>query len=318
MVRLNHKKFSDHAAAVGEPVGKLGAGGIEQQPRGLDRIAGDDGIFCPLPAPLAFAMVFEARHPAVLSDLNAPDHRQVADLGAGLDRPRDPGDERALFGVCRTAEFAEPAIDAGMGLAARRGNGGKRGRRPFDAERFAAARQHEPRRIHLMLTVGVAAPRRAPRIIHRPSDFQRLFSQIVIVPHLLRLDWPVDGIAEPGAGLEALRTKAQRHHLEMYGTAAHGLAAVVLAELHRILAAGDALAEPEKLLLLIFVGGEILEWPPEWAGIEGDDRKPGLGELAGERAASSASADDRKINLVLIAIAAHRDPAAVAKPVRRA
>src|SRR5438045_7085301 len=193
-----------------------------------------------------------------------------------------------------------------------------RGRRPLDAERFAAAGPHDPRRIHLMLTVGVAAPRRAPRIIHRPGDFQRLFGQIVIVPHLLRLDWPVDCIAEPGAGLEALRTKAQRHHLERYGAAPPGLAAVVLAVLHRILAAGDALAEPEKLLLLILVGGDVLERPPIGAGIEGGDRKPGLGELAGERAASSASADDRKINLVLIAIAAHRDPAAVAKHVRRA
>ena len=136
------------------------------------------------------------------------------------------------------------------------------------------------------------------------------------MPHLLRRDRPVDGIAEPRAGLEAVRTKAQRHHLEMHGAAADDLAAVVAAELHRILAAGDALAEPEELFLLVLVRGEILERPPEGAGIESDDREPGLGELAGEGAAAGAGADNRKIDLVLVAITAHRDPAAGAEDVR--
>ena len=75
----------------------------------------------------------------------------------------------------------------------------------------------------------------------------------------------------------------------------------------RILAAGNALAEPKKLFLLVFVGGEILERSPIGAGIESDDREPGLGELAGERAAAGARADNRKIDLVLVAITAHRD-----------
>jgi hypothetical protein len=64
---------------------------------------------------------------------------------------------------------------------------------------------------------------------------------------------------------------------------------------HGILAAGDALAEPEKLLLLVLVGGEVLKRPRIRAGLEGDNRKPGLGELAGERAAAGAGADNRKI-----------------------
>jgi hypothetical protein len=89
-------------------------------------------------------MVLEARDPPVLPDLDAADHRQIADLGPGVDRPRDPGDERTLLGIGRTAEFAEAAIDAWMGFAERRGNRGQRRRRPFDAERFAAACQDEP------------------------------------------------------------------------------------------------------------------------------------------------------------------------------
>src|SRR5947209_6485112 len=173
MVRLNHEKPSDHAAAAGETIGKPRAGGVQKQTRGLDCIAGDNDVFRALPSPLAFAMVFEARDAAVLPDLDAANHRQIADLGPGLDGPRDPGDERALLGIRRTAEFAEPAIDARMGLAARGGNSGKRRHSPLNAEGFAAARQDEPGRIDLMLAVGITPPLRTPRIIHWPGDLQR-------------------------------------------------------------------------------------------------------------------------------------------------
>src|SRR5436309_2763806 len=116
MVGLNHEEFSDQAAAISEPVGKLRTGRVQKQTRGFDRIAGDDDVFGALPAPLAFAMVFEARDPAVLPDLDTADHRQITNFGPGLDRPRDPGDKRTLLGIGRAAEFAEPAIDARMRL----------------------------------------------------------------------------------------------------------------------------------------------------------------------------------------------------------
>ena len=68
----------------------------------------------------------------------------------------------------------------------------------------------------------------------------------------------------------------------MHGAAPDALPAVVVAKLDRVVAADDALAEPEKFLLLVFVGDEVLERPPKRAGIERDDRKPGLGQLAGK------------------------------------
>src|SRR5205823_13188917 len=72
------------------------------------------------------------------------------------------------------------------------------------------------------------------------------------------------------------------------------------------------------LLLLVLVGGEILERPPEWAGIEGNDGIPRFGELAGERSATGAGAHDREVHLVRIAIAAHRHPPAFAEHIGRA
>ena len=99
----------------------------------------------------------------------------------------------------------------------------------------------------------------------------------------------------------------------MDGAATHTLAAVVAAEFDRVIAAGDALAKPIKLFLFVFVGREILQWPPKGAGIKPDDGEARLGQFAGQRAAAGAGADDCKIDLVLVAVAAHRDPAAAMK-----
>src|SRR5690348_3111183 len=104
----------------------------------------------------------------------------------------------------------------------------------------------------------------------------------------------------------------------MDGAAADAPAAIVAAELERIVAAGDAFAEPIELLLLVFIGGEVLERAPEETGVERDDRKSCLGQLAGQGAAPGAGPDNREINLVFVAVTAHRDPAAGVKHVRRA
>src|SRR3954462_8587570 len=104
----------------------------------------------------------------------------------------------------------------------------------------------------------------------------------------------------------------------MHGAAADALAAIVRAELHRIVAADDARPEPEQSFLRSFVRGEIFERAPERAGIEPDHRKPVFGQLAGQRPAAGAGPDDREIDLVLVAPAAHLHPPAAMQRVRGA
>src|SRR5438874_1369120 len=104
----------------------------------------------------------------------------------------------------------------------------------------------------------------------------------------------------------------------MDGAPAHPSPAVVDAEFDRIVAASDPLVGPIQLLLLVLVGGEILERPPKWTGIESDDGKSGFGKLAGERPATGARANNREVHLIRIAIAAHRHPPAFAEHIGRA
>ena len=225
---------------MARPSGKFLAGRIEQEARRLDCITGDHDVFRALVPPLALAMVVDASGPPVVAHLDAPDHRQIADLGAGADRARDPGDQRALLGIGRAAELAEAAIDAGMRVAARRRQSRDRRHRPCDAERLAAARQHLARGVDLVLPVRIARPLRPPRIIDGAGNLQRLLDLGVVVPHHFGIDRPIDRIAELRARLEPLGTAAQRHHLKMYGAAADAPAAIVRAELDRVVAADDA------------------------------------------------------------------------------
>ncbi len=197
-----------------------------------------------------------------------------------------------------------------MRRPARRRQRRDRRHRPFDAERLAAARQHLPGGVDLVLPVRIARPLRTPGIIHRAGDLQRVLDLGVIMPHHFGLDRPIDRIPELRARLEPLRTAAQRHHLKMHGAAADALSAVVRAELDRVVAAGDPRPKPEQLLLRFLVGGEILERAPERAGVEPDHRKPVLGQLAGQGPAARPGPDNREIDLVLVAPAAHRQPPA--------
>ncbi len=256
--------------------------------------------------------------PGVRIGLDAADHREVADLGPGLDCAWDPGDQRALLGVGGTPRGAEPAIDAGRRFAARRRNGGERGRRPGDPHCLGAPGQHQCRGIQLVRAIGIARALGSPRIVDRTRNLQRLLDLGVIAPHLAPVDRPVGAVAEPAARLEPFRSKAQRHHREMNRAATDRLAAVVVAELDRVGAVADALVGPKELPLIGFVGSELVERPPPRPDVEGDDRKPRLGEAAGERAAASPGADDGEIDRLAFGIFAHRHPAAGREHIGRA
>ncbi|CAJ3171598.1 Uncharacterised protein [Burkholderia pseudomallei] len=320
LIELHHQVLADEArAAVREAVRMAAVRRQQQEARRLDRIARDDDVLRALKAHAAFAHVAHARHAiAARAGFDAERHREIADLGARRERARNPRDERALFRVRRAAADAEAAVHARMREPARRGQRRERRRRPADAERVGAAREHECGRVQLVRAIRIARPLRPPRIANGPADLQRVLHLGVIAPHLAPVERPVRAVAEPRARLEPVGAKAQRHHREMHGAAAHGLAAVVVAERERIVAVAQALVGPVQLALVRLVGGELLERPPPRARVERDDRVAVFGELARERAAARARADDREIHLVLVAVHAHRHPAADAHHVGRA
>src|SRR3569623_2048547 len=96
---------------------------MQEKPRRLDRIAGNDDVARALSAPLAVAVIDDAAREAIGSGLDLADHGQVADFRACRDRTRNPGVECALLRVGRTAALAEAAIDAWRRLTARRRHG---------------------------------------------------------------------------------------------------------------------------------------------------------------------------------------------------
>ena len=280
-------------------------------------ITSNDDVARALKAQAALAKIKHASRAIAIVDFDLGDHGKVADLGAGGECARDPRDEGALLGVRRAASHAETAIDARRRHPARRRHGGERRLGPLHAQRLAASRQSKRGGIEFVRAIGIARPRRPPRIGNWSGNFQRLFGFGVVAPHFAPIERPIGAIAENGARLEPLRPEAQRNHREMHGRAAHRLAAVVAAELQRVVAVDDAIVCPVELCLLGFVGGEILQRPEVGAGVERDHRESVFCELARERAAASAGADDDEIDLVIVAIFAHRQPAAGTKDVGR-
>ena len=73
-----------------EPVGITGIGGVQQQARRLDGIAGNHDIAGALKMPSPLAMVVHTCSAAVGPRLNPAYHGQVAHLGPGGQRARDP------------------------------------------------------------------------------------------------------------------------------------------------------------------------------------------------------------------------------------
>ena len=83
-------------------------------------------------------------------------------------------------------------------------------------------------------------------------------------------------------------------------------AAVVLAELDRVVAADNALLRPVELVRARLVAHPVLVGVPERASLE-DDHPPSLPrQPLGEHRAAGAGADDAEVDLVVVAVAAHR------------
>ena len=108
---------ADLVVVVGEPVGKPAAGGVQQQPWCLDRVAGDSDRLGALEVLLAVVEVGDAGAASGLVGLDPGDHAVGAYLDAVLERVGEVGDERGCLGVDLAALQAEAAVDAVRAVA---------------------------------------------------------------------------------------------------------------------------------------------------------------------------------------------------------
>ena len=114
---LDHDVAPDLVVRVGEPVRPARAGGVQQQPRRLDRVAGDGDRGGALEALASVAHVGHAGAAAGLVDLDAHRVAVGADLDAVGDRVGQVGDQRRGLGVDLAALQAEAAVDAVRAVA---------------------------------------------------------------------------------------------------------------------------------------------------------------------------------------------------------
>ena len=110
---LDHHVAADLVVVVAQPVGVTAAGGVQQQPRGLDRVTAHGDRVGAHEVRVAAADVGDAAGPAAaLVDFDPDRHGVGPHFDAVLDRVGQVGDERAGLGVDLAALLAEPTVDA--------------------------------------------------------------------------------------------------------------------------------------------------------------------------------------------------------------
>ena len=148
---------------LASPSGNRVGGGVQQQPRRLDRVAGDHHVARFLEAPASFAEIVHARGgPAASVSTGRPSP------GRGFPRPpRSPAGIQVTSALClalvEQPVDAEAAIDAGMRQPARRRQRRQRRLGPLDAHRLAAPRQRLRGGVQFMRAIRIARTRAGPR-----------------------------------------------------------------------------------------------------------------------------------------------------------
>ena len=191
-----------------------------------------------------------------------------------------------------------------------RGYGGKWGFRPGVTHGLGPARQQLGRAVDRMGPQRITRAFWAPGVTDRSGDRERFFRMPVPIPHFSPVERPIHPIAQLRTRLKPFGAEAQRHHGEMHGGAAHGLAAVLAAHHQRVGAFRDAVVVPVKLFLFAFVRGEILKRAKVRTCVQADDRETLRGQARDHRAAARARADHDEVHLVRVGELPHRDPTA--------
>ena len=150
----------------------------------------------------------------------------------------------------------------------------------------------------------VRAVRVAVRVAPRPAlpgDRQLALEPLVVGLQLLVGDRPVGGDAVAGADLEVGGVKARGEAGVVDHRAADAAAAVVLAELDRVLAADHPRLGPVELVRAGLVGDPVLVGVPERPGLQHEDPPASAREALGERRAAGAGADDQHVDRLVVA-----------------
>jgi hypothetical protein len=116
---VDHEVLADETVAVRGAIRALGTCRVQEEPRCFDAVTRDDNVPRFLKALFSLTVIMHARGSVMAIDLDATDHREIADLGTAFDRARNPGHEHALFGIRAAPYSAETTIDAGVCQVAR-------------------------------------------------------------------------------------------------------------------------------------------------------------------------------------------------------
>src|SRR5688500_13597388 len=93
VVGVDHEIPSDESVAVRDAIWARCARRVQEEPRCFDAVACDDDVPRLLKAPSSLTMVVDACRALGAVDLDAADHRQIADLSPPFHCSRNPGHE---------------------------------------------------------------------------------------------------------------------------------------------------------------------------------------------------------------------------------
>ncbi len=235
--------------------------------------------------------------------LDPRDHAVGADLDAVLERVGDVGDERRRLGVHLAALQAEAAVDAVRTMSEAAVGDPDRADAHLDAEAARAFPRAQRARADRVRAVRIAV-----RVAPGPElagDRQLALQALVVGLQVLVGDRPVGGHAVAGVDLEVRGVKAWRVAGVVDHRAADAAAAVVLAELHGILAADDPRLGPVQLVRAGLVGDPVLVGVPERPGLQHEHAPALAREALRERGAAGARTDDQHVDRLLGPVAAH-------------
>jgi hypothetical protein len=303
---VGHVVAPDLARGVGEPVRELGRGRVQEQPRGLDRVAGDADDPPFLHLLLAVGIGIEhARDLAGGVVLDLQDHRLRPELElAGRLSLRDLGIERRPLGAHLAALEAEAELVAGGAIVAR----ARVDRHPAGVDRLVA----DPGRAVVHHLEVVVAGQTGDVV--GPGHAHLVLGLGVVRVHLGMRERPVEQVgagdlAVRGLDRELVLLKAERGSRPV-GRGASDRFAGPARQVRKILGdppitRGGPFVQPGELQERFpFVVDEVLELDP-LAGLEQDDRHALLAELVGEGAAARARADHDHNRIVVQIILCH-------------
>ena len=305
---MEHQVLADKPAGIGQPVGEAAGGGVQQQPRRADAVAGEDDDLRRLELLDAVDVVVDhARRHAVFAGGDLAHAAVGPKLDAGADGMRPVGDVGARLRALGAGRRAVAEIDAGRAAVVFGGCDRAVGRPPVPAELVhrlrdlgagLAQRQRRHRRFVRRIG-GIARKARDARhaIVLGKERLQRRVIDRPVVGHAVqRADAEVGGVQarimrRVHHGRAADRVEV--HHLDRRVVVVDRIVARPLADVR----ADGVVAEHPRLVVPPV--GRIVGLLHPVALLQAKDFHPCLGEAPGDRRARGAGADDENVNFVL-------------------